>query len=440
MESRSFQPKSVRVLDVELAARILRTGSVHDPALPDVAAAFGYFEELGVIKTSVSEYVKCAESKDKDYRFAHDRSCRGRIRLEKGFDVARGDYECPECSRPIYPSGKIRHKEVRVELLRDNIAAHLEKLLDGTGFTWKKLAPWVWRVDTPEEAKLAVIDYCDQQYHSREWAAHNSACYIAVDGAGCDVRFLSEKWLGRTRLADIICAKVDLKKLLQAAAKTKVPDVATASIPVYHPTIRPIVAASEKKIDAVTPGAKLAPLSNGFIREGQFWKITYSGVTKPLKDIKGIDYIVYLIRNQGKDVQGVLMFAELAGDEKLKSTGSAGEILDKTAIDKYKERLADLTEQIDRAKKNNDFGPQESLEKEFAMVHSQLASAIGLRGRKKNASDDAERIRKSVSNAISRSLDQIKNDHPALWQHLDKSLNFGQYFSYSPEKFTPWNT
>jgi len=245
MTSPSFQPRSDEPLAVETVARLLRNGSLHETAKPGIAEAAMHLVSLGLVKAMTAEYVRCVDCHDSDYRYVRNRSCRGRIRLNDGLDDDGDCFYCPECGRAVYPRRKARHKMVQVEVQPEGIAAFLEALLEQNGLAPRQLAPWVWRVDMLEgEAKLVVVDYCDLEHLSRDWAAANRACYVVVDAASCKARFLPEEWLTWIRLADVVCEPGKLTDLLSSAAATVPVSQVRASVPVYSATVRPVVVAA----------------------------------------------------------------------------------------------------------------------------------------------------------------------------------------------------
>jgi len=241
MTSPSFPLRSDEPLAVETVARLLRSGSTHEADKPGVAQTAEYLAGLGLIETTVAEYVRCANHNDQDYRYVQNRSCRGRIRVEDDYDD--GDsLDCPECGRTVYPRGKGRQEIIQVEGKTEGVAAFLKGLLKQASLEAKQVYPWVWRVDTPQgEAKLVVADYCNPEHSTRDWAAANRACYVVVDAASCRTRFLSEQWLVWTRLADVVCSPIKLANLLSSAAATVPTSQVRASVPIYSAAVRPVV-------------------------------------------------------------------------------------------------------------------------------------------------------------------------------------------------------
>ena len=68
---------------------------------------------------------------------------------------------------------------------------------------------------------------------------------------------------------------------------------------------------------------------------------------------------------------------------------------------------------------------------------SELASATGLNGRAREKSD-VERVRKSVSMAVSRAITAIGKGHESLGRHLSVSIMSGLTFRYAPEREVEW--
>jgi hypothetical protein len=75
--------------------------------------------------------------------------------------------------------------------------------------------------------------------------------------------------------------------------------------------------------------------------------------------------------------------------------------------------------------------------RERQVILDQIKSAQGLGGRVRQKFD-AERSRKTVCKAISRSIEAIENVHPQLGLHLHKSINLGLEVSYSPDVVIDW--
>lgn len=180
-------------------------------------------------------------------------------------------------------------------------------------------------------------------------------------------------------------------------------------------------------------------VGNVFQRRGEFWQMSFDGETKYFKDSVGIGYIARLLIQPNKIIAAVTLLAARAGIDPLVATGTSGEVLDEEARRQYGQRYNDLQEDLEEARRNDDLGRQEKIENELKELMVQLAAAVDIRGRSREQSD-AERVRKSVSEAVRRDIERITKEHPALGSHLAASILPGTDFRYAPERPTDWLT
>ena len=68
-----------------------------------------------------------------------------------------------------------------------------------------------------------------------------------------------------------------------------------------------------------------------------------------------------------------------------------------------------------------------------------VATATGLGGRTRELSD-IEKVRKSVSGAVSRDLERISSEHESLGRRLTTAISSGRIFRYAPEREISWLT
>jgi hypothetical protein len=138
-----------------------------------------------------------------------------------------------------------------------------------------------------------------------------------------------------------------------------------------------------------------------FRKQGEYWAISFGGAEFNLKDSKGLHYIAHLLRNSGQQVSSVDLAAltnphaaEIAiraaalnepGTDYHTDLGDAGEILDANATRQYRDRLADLREEMERGQRTNHPGTVEKARAEFEAILDQLRAATGLRGRGRRA-------------------------------------------------------
>jgi len=177
-----------------------------------------------------------------------------------------------------------------------------------------------------------------------------------------------------------------------------------------------------------------------FQKQGKTWLVVYDGIPRSIGDMVGVAYIQQLLVSPGQDVHAAVVRAGGSGAEDTRILGSAGEVLDAQAVHEYKDRIAEIDEELAEAEANNDLSRKEKLHEEREALYAEVGRATGLQGRTREASSDRERARQAVSTAIHRALRAIKKEHEPLWQHLHNSLNIGEFLSYRPDQPTHWIT
>ena len=128
-------------------------------------------------------------------------------------------------------------------------------------------------------------------------------------------------------------------------------------------------------------------------------------------------------------------------DESVLQTGDAGHRLDKLAISAYQERRETLIIQLQEAEDNNDLGAIQQISEEKEWLERELSAAVGLYGQLRHDVSQQERFRKSVGNAIRRTLKEIAIIEPAMADHLKPpNLRLGGAPIYAPISDKYWQT
>lgn len=182
-----------------------------------------------------------------------------------------------------------------------------------------------------------------------------------------------------------------------------------------------------------------AVVGNVFKRRGEVWQMSFEGVTKYFNDSVGIGYIARLLIQPNKIISAVTLLSARADLNPLVAAGTSGEILDAESVRQYRQRYNDLQEELEEAQQNNDVGRQEKAAKEMYELKAQLNGAVDHRGRSRQKTD-TEKVRKAVSEAVSRDIKRITKEHPALGRHLTASISAGADFRYAPERNFDWLT
>ena len=120
------------------------------------------------------------------------------------------------------------------------------------------------------------------------------------------------------------------------------------------------------------------------------------------------------------------------------SLGDAGPLLDDQARKEYKQRLDDLAAELEEAREFNDYERAERVEEEMEALTKELSAAYGIGGRTRKLAAPGEKARKTISKAVSRTLEHIKANDLNLWSHLQISLSLGSFPAYKPHPPVNW--
>ena len=171
-----------------------------------------------------------------------------------------------------------------------------------------------------------------------------------------------------------------------------------------------------------------------FLKEGEFWTVSYAGATTRLRDSKGLYYLARLLRDPHREFHAL----DLAGSTGRRSSGQAdtGPLIDDSARASYKRRLNDLEEEIAEASAAGDYTRREKSENERDFLIKELKAAAGLGGRARRSGSDSERARVSITRAIRSALRRISSANQPLGEHLDRAIHTGTFLSYDPDPNT----
>jgi hypothetical protein len=182
---------------------------------------------------------------------------------------------------------------------------------------------------------------------------------------------------------------------------------------------------------------------NVFHREGEYWCVTFQGQTVRLRDVKGLRYLARLLAHPGRDFHVLDMVAAETGsaadaaDVEAGLTISlgldAGVLLDDQAKKAYRRRLAEIDEDSEEALAMGDHERAAQAEAERDFLRRELARAVGLGGRDRRAASFSERARASVTRAVRHAMARVREHHPALGGHLERTIRTGTCCAYLPD-------
>ena len=187
---------------------------------------------------------------------------------------------------------------------------------------------------------------------------------------------------------------------------------------------------------------------NIFRREGDYWSVIFDGHTVHVRDLKGMRHLARLLADPGREYHVLdLVAAETGTDAHTNRShaanlprsafGDAGEILDTRARDAYRRRLTEIDDDIEQAHAVGDADRAAQAQTERDFLVGELARAFGLSGRGRRAASPSERARAGVTRAVRQSIARLGHHHPALGEHLRRTIRTGTYCSYSPDPRAP---
>lgn len=190
--------------------------------------------------------------------------------------------------------------------------------------------------------------------------------------------------------------------------------------------------------------ASPAPDSYAFLKEGDFWTLSFGGVTCRQKDALGLHYLVQLLRHPGRQfhvlelqalVAGILPESAPRDDPSLSLSTDRLPALDQRAQRAYRQRLAELQQELAEAESFHDPGAVERAQREIELLSREIFGAV-------RPSSAGERARVSISKRLKAALAKIRLAHPELAEHLGATVKSGYFCSYNPDLRYPidWQT
>lgn len=166
------------------------------------------------------------------------------------------------------------------------------------------------------------------------------------------------------------------------------------------------------------------------------WNVAFEGDTARLRDLKGMHYLARLFAEPGREIHVLDMvgsYPELPES----SLGDAGALLDARAKEMYRRRLAEIDEDLETARGDNDPARVAQAEREREFLVRELSRAVGLGGRDRMAGVASERARAAATRALRQAVARLREHHSALAEHLDRTIKTGTFFSYRPDPRAP---
>jgi hypothetical protein len=178
-------------------------------------------------------------------------------------------------------------------------------------------------------------------------------------------------------------------------------------------------------------------------RRGEYWSLSRGGAGVLLKDSKGLRYLSVLLAQPGEAVHVLELSGADAGPALSEAEaaqaglaagrlGDAGEHLDPAAKTAYKQRIAELREELEQARAWGDPEREQRARAELEFVARELSAAVGLGGRDRRAASPSERARVNVTRALRAAIDRVREHDGALGELLDGCVRTGAYCVFEP--------
>lgn len=186
------------------------------------------------------------------------------------------------------------------------------------------------------------------------------------------------------------------------------------------------------------------PVTRGLHRRGDAWEVTGGTAPFHLRDAKGLHHLARLLAHPGQEFHALELVGAAAPTAAASATPDpelavrrggqedAGPILDPRAKAEYRERIADLQDEIDEAEAFHDPERVTRARAELDFLSRELSAAVGLGGRDRRTGGDAERARVNVTRAIRTAVDRIAEHDPSLGHHLRTCVRTGTFCAYDP--------
>ena len=194
-------------------------------------------------------------------------------------------------------------------------------------------------------------------------------------------------------------------------------------------SLREFTAAAEEVrligIPLPTARRRPAPDPARCTREGDQWLVSWNRRVVVLEHSVGMGHLAMLLADPGREIAAVDLVAGLAGARSLSDPVTDQPVLDRTAVQEYRQRLAQLDEELAAAPDAPGRRPQVDARAESDWLLAELAAARGVRGQSRRFADNDERARIAVTRAIRRALERIEQGDPVVGAHLRSTVSTG---------------
>jgi hypothetical protein len=166
---------------------------------------------------------------------------------------------------------------------------------------------------------------------------------------------------------------------------------------------------------------------------GGLWVVGSGTSPVPVKGLRGFVYLVELLRCPHQPVAALDLSG---GGTSVLAESGLGEVIDRQALSAYRQRLADVQEELREAQEWADAGRVVVLTSERDALIDEIGAATGLRGRLRVSGSSGERARVAVQKAITAAIERIATVDEPMARHLRAYVHTGLLCRYEPDPAT----
>ena len=190
------------------------------------------------------------------------------------------------------------------------------------------------------------------------------------------------------------------------------------------------------EIRTLRGGASSAEIHGSLQFDGHVWSFEFAEETGHVADVRGLWHLRELLLRPNQPVSSLVLAAAERGVPV--TDGDAGPMLDRQALKQYRQRLADLDDDLAEAERHADIERAAMLGGEREALIAELARATGLGGKPRRVGSSAERARLNVTRTVRHAIKHLEDAAPALAAHLDRSVRTGNLCAYEPNGEATW--
>jgi predicted ATPase len=190
-------------------------------------------------------------------------------------------------------------------------------------------------------------------------------------------------------------------------------------------------------VELLRKTSQVEPTQRATLRpEGGVWHIEFNGTNVHVPDLKGLWHLRELVARPHQPVPALSLIG--ASSDVPIPRGDAGPMLDREALRQYRQRLAELDDELDHAALHRDAKRLAKRSAERDALIAELKRATGLGGRPRRSGSPAEKARLNVTRTIRHAITDLSTTVPELAAHLDASIVTGVSCCYEPRTNITW--